>query len=100
MRRLRNRGLTGIHNLGGPSLLILLFIILWLLLPADLLGEDNWVEKGLALSRSGKYEEAVQAFTRAIEADPQHADAYNNRGAVWYYRGDYDRAIELKPVIV
>ena len=40
-----------------------------------------------------KYGEAVKHFTEAIKLNPDHADAYNNRGAAYYKKGDVDSAI-------
>ena len=68
------------------------------------LSATDWVDKGNALVTSGKNQEAVEAFTRAIELDPQNARTYYHRGGVYgrledYRRAirDFDRAIELNP---
>ncbi|MGK7949257.1 MAG: tetratricopeptide repeat protein, partial [Xenococcaceae cyanobacterium] len=52
----------------------------------------------------GNYQQAISDYDRAIEIDPQLADAYNNRGNAHSYQGnyqqaisDYDRAIEIDP---
>lgn len=69
------------------------------------LAEEDFFQKGLRLSREHRFEEALGAFSKAIEARPDDADAYNYRGAVQYYRKeygaaieDYTRAIELRPL--
>jgi len=46
----------------------------------DLRAED-WIEQGISFGNSRQYEEAIKAFTNALEIDPRYADAYNNRGA-------------------
>jgi tetratricopeptide (TPR) repeat protein len=56
--------------------------------------EEDWFQKGLSLSQERRYEEAIEAFSKALEVRPDHADAFNNRGAVWYYKKDYAKAIE------
>jgi tetratricopeptide (TPR) repeat protein len=63
-----------------------------------------WVDKGLALARTGRRQEAIERFSKAIELDPKLAIAYNNRGTAYLELGndqralmDYDRAIELDP---
>ncbi len=39
--------------------------------------------RGLALKAQGRYQEAVQAYQAAIEADPRYAQAYYNLGALY-----------------
>jgi len=70
------------------------------------LSATDWVDRGYALVTSGKNQEAVGAFTRAIELDPKNANTYYNRGGVYgrledYRRAirDFDRAIELNPTL-
>jgi Flp pilus assembly protein TadD len=52
---------------------------------------------GNALFREGKYEAAVEAYTRAIMSGELGADAlavtFNNRGVAYGELGDFDRAI-------
>ena len=36
--------------------------------------------KVLALYNLGKYEEAIKCYDKAIEIDPNYADAWNNKG--------------------
>ncbi|MGB9742145.1 MAG: tetratricopeptide repeat protein, partial [bacterium] len=38
-------------------------------------------------------EKAIQYYTRAIELNPKFAKAYNNRGNVYYDKGEFDLAI-------
>ncbi|MBA2268751.1 MAG: tetratricopeptide repeat protein, partial [Nitrosopumilus sp.] len=49
-------------------------------------------------------QEAIACYDKAIEINPQYADAYNNKGLSLYYLGDYqeaiacyDKAIEINP---
>jgi tetratricopeptide (TPR) repeat protein len=53
-----------------------------------------WVEKGVALVIEGKYNEAIEAFNKAIELNPKDAVAYNNRGAAYGQTGNYKQQIE------
>jgi tetratricopeptide (TPR) repeat protein len=60
--------------------------------------------KGLAAAKKQQWEEAVAAFTRAIESQPKNATHYINRGQALRADGklkqahaDFTRAIELKP---
>ena len=62
---------------------------------ADSLGD---VRTGNAAFGDGRYEAAVEAFTRAILAGDLEPEAlaitFNNRGVAYSELGDYDRAIE------
>ena len=53
-----------------------------------------WFNKGVALGYLGKYDEAIQAYDKAIEIDPQHAAAWNNKGIVLYDQGKYNEALQ------
>ncbi|MGZ3649151.1 MAG: tetratricopeptide repeat protein [Syntrophales bacterium] len=55
---------------------------------------SSWVEKGVALVMEGKYNEAIEAFDKAIELNPKDAVAYNNRGAAYGQTGNYKQQIE------
>ncbi len=55
---------------------------------------SSWVEKGVALVIEGKYNEAIEAFNKAIELNPKDAVAYNNRGAAYGQTGNYKQQIE------
>ncbi len=55
-------------------------------------------------ARHRDYDSAVHEFTRAIELNPNYADAYHNRGLTYMQKGDsnkaisdYLKAIELNP---
>ena len=72
--------------------LYLLLIAICLLFPRHSLSE-TWFEQGLSFLNSHRYEDAIKAFSKAIEMDLHDADAYNNRGLAWYEKGAYERAI-------
>jgi len=64
----------------------------------------EWFNKGYEAVMTGRYEEAQDAFTRAIELKPNDAEAYHNRGLAYSLLGnhqqaimDLNKAIELKP---
>lgn len=51
--------------------------------------------RGNAYRLLGNYDTAIQDYNRAIELNPQYADAYFNRGLVYYYRlVKYDMAVQ------
>lgn len=49
---------------------------------------------GLSLSALKKYDEAIEAYKKAIEIFPKDADAYNNMGVVYYNQKKYIDAIQ------
>jgi len=50
--------------------------------------------KGVALSRLGKYNEAIEVYDRALQLDPEYVSAWNNKGVVLSRLGKYAEAIE------
>lgn len=50
------------------------------------------VEIGKKLYRSGNYQESIEAFTRAIQSNPEYAIAYYDRGIVYYKIGSDELA--------
>ncbi|NLE27081.1 MAG: tetratricopeptide repeat protein [Clostridiaceae bacterium] len=70
-------------------------------------GAVYWYNKGVDLHRSGDYKKAIQCFDRALEKDPEDADAWYNKGVALYdldRYGEaiqcYDRALEIDPEYV
>ena len=58
----------------------------------------------MAYGLQGTHDHAIKDFNRAIELNPNHADAYNGRGIAYRQIGkltraiaDFDRSIELNP---
>ena len=39
-------------------------------------------------------DKAIQNFDESIRVNPEHSFAYENRGACWLTKGDYDKAIQ------
>gem|GEM_PF-6358337 len=60
--------------------------------PGGKTAEEFFKEAGKALM-SGEYAEAVTGYTKAIELNPDFADAYCNRGGVYAAQGNHDQAI-------
>jgi tetratricopeptide (TPR) repeat protein len=75
------------------ALMGLLLASILLPLPGQLQGAEEWFERGLSFFRSQRYDDAIMAFSIAIEESPNNSEAYNNRGTTWFYKGDYDQAI-------
>ena len=67
-------------------------------------GTENWMNRGFHLLKARQFAAAIEAFTRAIEADPGNAEAYNQRGVARANSGDfqlaiadYTKAADIKP---
>lgn len=52
-------------------------------------------EQGLAQMNNGNQLAAKAFYERVLEADPHHANAYSQLGAIYFERGDFDRAIKV-----
>ena len=64
----------------------------------------NWSEKGRQAIDAKRWNEALSAYNKAIEQNPNDASAYNNRGLAYdnldkkdLAIADYEKAIELNP---
>ena len=65
---------------------------------------SEWISKGNALKKLGRYAEAMEYYDKALEIDPKHALAWHNKGDALYALGRYeeavdcyDRALEIDP---
>jgi len=66
---------------------------------------EDWFEQGCRLdSDRATFAEAIEAYERALEVDPEFADAYCNLGTVLYNqdrkakaRACFERALEIEP---
>ncbi len=54
----------------------------------------DWFEKGYKAFNAELWNEAIDAYTKAIKLKPYYADAYVNRGTVYDLIGNHQRAIE------
>jgi protein O-mannosyl-transferase len=44
--------------------------------------------------RNWELDKGIYYYTKAIEADPEHVEAYVNRGLIYYYKNNYKEAIK------
>jgi Flp pilus assembly protein TadD/septal ring-binding cell division protein DamX len=61
--------------------------------PGARAAEEDAFDNGLKLIDQQRYEEAIQAFSTAIQIIPRDYQAYNYRGVAWALMGKYDKAI-------
>ncbi|MCX6674748.1 MAG: tetratricopeptide repeat protein [Methanothrix sp.] len=55
---------------------------------------EVWFNKGVALTSLGRYDEALQAYDRALEMDSQMVGAWHNKGHALNSLGRYDEALQ------
>lgn len=53
----------------------------------------QWFNKGYDYDVKEDYDNAIHAYSKAIELNPEDADAYYNRGIVYDTKSEYDLAI-------
>lgn len=65
---------------------------------------DEAMERGLKALAQDRHDDAVAAFSRAIELDPEFAEAWNRRATTYYLMdryeaslSDIERVLELEP---
>ncbi len=68
------------------------------------LSATDWFEKGVKFYGPGNFKEALNAYNKAIQLNPQYAEAYIGRGAAYADLGnnqqainDFTKAIQLNP---
>jgi len=52
-------------------------------------------DMGLALAAKGEFDQAIEYYQRALEMQPEFAEARSNLGWALYQQGHHDRAIEV-----
>jgi len=56
--------------------------------------KEYWDELGYNLSHAGKYEEALEAYDKVLEVDPNNAKEWYNKGYCLSELGRYEEALE------
>jgi len=72
---------------------ILYFIVVYLLFPSLLLSSEEHFGRSSELSKFKPNQNLIKVFSTLIKKNPSDYQAYNKRGVVWFYNGDYDKAI-------
>ena len=52
-----------------------------------------WVQRGMTWTRRSKYAAAIEAFDRALDVEPDSAEALLGRGNAFYALARYDEAL-------
>ncbi|MDI6704493.1 MAG: tetratricopeptide repeat protein, partial [bacterium] len=68
------------------------------------MSEKEWFNKGVELGKLRRHKEAIKAFEKAIEINPQYAEAWVNKGFCLGELGideeaikAFEKAIEINP---
>jgi serine/threonine protein kinase len=61
--------------------------------PSEMKDALQWFQEGNRYFSRRRYKDAILAYSRAINMDPRHADAYHNRGLSYWYLQQYEQAI-------
>jgi tetratricopeptide (TPR) repeat protein len=59
-----------------------------------LMQTDYWNVRGIDLRNKGKYDDAIEAYNKAINIDPYFSPAWSNKGTAFANQGNFDEAIE------
>ncbi|UCC54484.1 MAG: tetratricopeptide repeat protein, partial [Anaerolineaceae bacterium] len=68
-------------------------IVLLFLLVSCSPSAEEYEKQGRDYVDAGEFEQAIEAFQNAVEADPGYADAYNNLGNTYRKTGQHDQAL-------
>ena len=86
------------------SIIFIIWLTVFFVSPDVGATEEDAFDKGVKLMGQQRYEEAIQAFSTAIEIIPRDYQAYNYRGVAWALMGkydkalaDYNKALEIRP---
>ena len=90
-----------------PFILLAFTCLVWALAPLAHAANPTatgHATKGVQLAQQGAFDQAVEEFTKAIQADPKDARFYRDRGGVYLTMkrfqdavNDFTKAIELLP---
>jgi tetratricopeptide (TPR) repeat protein len=76
------------------TILAIIWILSLLNSPKAAAADEDAYKMGLQLMGQQRYDEAIKAFSTAIDLIPGDYQAYNSRGVAWALKGDFDKAID------
>jgi tetratricopeptide (TPR) repeat protein len=83
---------------------VTIFCMLIIANPKVIAQDSEWVGKGDALNRQGNFSEAITAYNKALELDPNYVNAWDGKGWSLNELGNYsqaiiylDKALEIDP---
>ena len=81
---------------------IFIFFIFFLLTTSVVCAKTTleWIDEGIQLSNEGKYEEAIEAYDKAIEINPQDTNAWYNKGNDLCNLGKYEEALNAYDKVI
>jgi len=97
---------SALHNSKLMRLIYSIFVLLMVLMPFVQCQQtaEDWFDKGLALYKQSKYDEAIVAYDEAIRLNPNLVAVWGAKGIALYSQGRYnesikafDEAIRLNP---
>ena len=62
--------------------------------PTPTRSPDSFISEALSFAAEGKYRQAVEAYRKAIQADPRNINTYIEAARLQVFSGDYDGAVE------
>ena len=74
--------------------LSVVLILMTLLINISCNSADKYVTEGLSLDREGKYDEAIEAYNKAIELEPDSTDAWYNKGLTFAKQDNHEEAVK------
>ena len=77
----------------GILLVVTALILIIRTREAKISGSIRWMDRGDSLRRSGRYEEAIKCYDKAIEIDPRDASAWKDKGDALRKLGRHEEAI-------
>ncbi|MBV9178833.1 MAG: pentapeptide repeat-containing protein [Nitrososphaeraceae archaeon] len=66
----------------------------------DITKADEFYKKGLELYTSGKYQEALECYEKALEINPKHLAAIRDKGSALARLGRYSEAMKFNPYVL